>query len=119
MSNRRWVLVFALLALLCLGVKRLQRPGGAVGVWQEGELICTLDPASVREPYTLTLSTRSGESRIHVGPDGVYMESAGCRSQLCVRHGPLRSGGTPIVCLPERIVIAFTQQREGVDAVSG
>lgn len=120
MSNRKWALVFVCIALLC-ALSLLLMPGGGetVGIWQRGELLYTITPALVTEPYTITLQGESGESHIHVGKDGIYMEDAACPLQFCVRHGPLGSGATPIVCLPERIVIRYLRTDESVDAVTG
>ena len=49
----------------------------------------------------------------------IYMESAACPDQICVEHGPLRPGGTPIVCLPNRLSIQWIERDAAVDAVSG
>ena len=49
----------------------------------------------------------------------IYMESAECPDQICVEHGPLRPGGTPIVCLPNRLSIQWIERDAAVDAVSG
>ena len=57
-------------------------------------------------------------SIIRVGEEGVYVASADCKNQNCVRHGPLRRGGTPIVCLPERIVVRWMAD-DTLDAVTG
>lgn len=120
MTNRRWALLFAFVIVLCAAAWfLLPRGGDTVGVWQRGELLYTIDPAAVTEPYELVLTYEAGETHIHVGPDGVYIASADCKNGDCVRHGPLTEGGTPIVCLPERIVIRRMRSESGVDAVSG
>ncbi len=121
MKNRTWVLLFAAVILLCAAFLLLAPRGGEqVGVFQNGEQVYTIDTAAIREPYELRLSYEAGESVIHVGPDGIWIVSADCANGDCVRHGPLTRRGTPIVCLPERIVIRYLRDGEsGVDAVSG
>ena len=48
------------------------------------------------------------------------METASCPDQVCVKHGALREGGTPIVCLPNRITIDWLETADGgADAVTG
>ena len=47
------------------------------------------------------------------------MKEADCPDQICVEHGPLRPGGTPIVCLPNRLSIQWIERDAAVDAVSG
>ena len=56
------------------------------------------------------LEIRGGEIR---------MTEADCPDQICVEHGPLRPGGTPIVCLPNRLSIQWIERDAAVDAVSG
>ncbi len=120
MSNKRWALLFALVILLCAAVTLLLPSGGStVGIWQRGELLCTIDLAAVTEPYTLRIPYEGGESIVCVEPGSICIQSADCKSQTCVRHGRLRPGGTPIVCLPERIVIRYLRTEGGVDAVTG
>ena len=116
MSNKRWIMLFALLILACAAAAALMpRSGSAVGVWQKGELVYTLDPARFGD---YTLHYEAGETVIRVDAAGIYVASADCRNQNCVRHGPLKSGGTPIVCLPERIVVRWMED-DTLDAVTG
>ena len=120
MKNSRWVALFAAVIALCAASLLLLPHGGErVGVWQNGELKYTIDPARIGESYELTLSYEAGETRIHVGRDGIYVLSADCENGDCVRHAPLSANGTPIVCLPERIVIRYMDKEDGFDAVSG
>ncbi|MBE6969539.1 MAG: NusG domain II-containing protein [Ruminococcaceae bacterium] len=116
MSNKRWMALFALIILLCaVAALRMPRSGDAVGVWQNAELVYIIDPSCAGE-YVLTYE--AGETVIHAGTDGVYVASANCKNQNCVRHGPLQRGGTPIVCLPERIVVRWMED-DTLDAVTG
>lgn len=116
MSNKRWIALFALLLVVCAAAALLMpRSGSAVGVWQKGELIYILDPAHFGE---YTLRYEAGETVVRIDGKGVYVVSADCKNQNCVRHGPLQSGGTPIVCLPERIVVRWMED-DTLDAVVG
>ncbi len=116
-----WIAVFAALAAGCAAWLLLIPHGGTlVGVYQNGELVATIDPSAAADDYELILTYADGESVVRVGPDGVYIASADCKSQDCVRHGPLTENGTPIVCLPERIVIRWISGGgDELDAVSG
>lgn len=42
---------------------------------------------------------------LYVSTEGVQMESADCRDQICVHHRPLTGGGESIICLPHRLVV--------------
>lgn len=37
--------------------------------------------------------------------NGVAMEAADCRDQICVNHRPVSRGGESIICLPHRLVV--------------
>lgn len=118
MKNSRWILLFAAVIVLCAAAYLfLPRGGDEIGVWQDGKLVCTIDPAAVREDFELVLTYPAGRSIVRAGPDGVYIASADCDNQDCVRHGALKKNGTPIVCLPERIVIRYREDGDAVDAV--
>ena len=48
------------------------------------------------------------------------LPKASCPDQVCVKHGFLSSKATPIVCLPNKIVILYSGSvSETVDAVAG
>lgn len=119
MGNRQWILLFSLLLILC-ALSLLFLPWGShiVGIWQRGELIEKVYLSTMQDPYILILSYERGESHIHLSKEGVWVEQADCRNQLCVEHGILRPGGMPIVCLPERIVISWIDDKPSLDAVS-
>lgn len=117
MKTRSWILLFAALALL-LGALCLLHPkkSGLVGIYRDGALIETVDLTKDR---TIRLDGAAGGAVAAVKDGEIYMESADCPDQVCVRHGPLRAGGTPIVCLPNRLSIQWLEQDAAVDAVSG
>lgn len=116
MTNKRWMALFVYFLLLCAAAALLMPRGGeAVGIWQEGKLVYSIDPTQYGE---YILRYEAGETVISVGAEGVYVASADCKNQNCVRHGPLKRGGTPIVCLPERIVVRWMED-ETLDAVTG
>lgn len=48
----------------------------------------------------------------------IRVQSADCPDQTCVNMGWLSSSAMPIVCLPHRLVIEFTDGDDGVDAVT-
>ena len=117
MKSRTWVILFALLAAALLGVWLLMKPSGAVvAVLQDGKLLRTLD-LSADESFTVT--GPAGENRITVKNGAVFVESADCPDQVCVRHGALKPGGEPIVCLPNRLVIEWRNAESEVDGISG
>ena len=73
------------------------------------------------ETETFEVSGTAGGNTIEVSKDGVRVVSADCPDQVCVAHGYLVSGKEPIICLPNRLVIAFTDdtRADGADVVPG
>ncbi|MDR2615872.1 MAG: FAD:protein FMN transferase, partial [Oscillospiraceae bacterium] len=80
---------------------------GIIGVYKDGELLHAVDLDSVKEPYDFN----AGDGNVaRIAPGEVYMLSADCRDQICVRHAALRGGygaAGPIVCLPNKVVIKY------------
>ena len=118
MKQRSWILLFAALAAgLALVIALRARHGGTLAaVYQDGRQIAVLD---LRRDTELTLTGPAGTNVIAVCGGEVYMKRADCPDQICVKHGPLTSGGGPIVCLPNRLSIEWLNAQTAVDAVSG
>ena len=118
MKTKYWILLFALLAAACLLCSYFLFFGGASGttatVASDGVTVMTLD-LSVDGEYTI--KSDYGENTIRVEDGKVSVVSADCPTQDCVRHAPSNSGA-PIVCLPNRLVITFSNAQE-YDAIIG
>ena len=118
MRTRSGILIFAGLALLLGAVwLLLPRQSGLVGIYQDGTLVETVDLQTDR---VIALDGAAGGCTARVQDGKIYMETASCPDQVCVKHGALREGGTPIVCLPNRITIDWLETADGgADAVTG
>ena len=117
-KNRTWILVFVLLAAGLAAVWFLQpkRPSSVVGIYQNGILLQTMDLSS---DQTITVEGEAGRNTIVVQNGEIFVQAAECPDGVCVKHGPLSPGGTPIICLPNRLVIRWMQSDGQTDAVSG
>lgn len=110
LTTKRWLLIFGAVALLCAGLllwRRLMPKGPVVTVSQDGVVIYTIDLSKVHEPYQLTVEGPEGYNILEVTPETVLVREADCGNQICVHHGPLTQNGTPITCLPHRLVIRW------------
>lgn len=117
MKTKHWIMVFVSLALVLLAILLLRpKQSGLVGIYRDGRLIETVDLTKDR---TIPLDGAAGGATAAVQDGEIYMASAECPDQICVEHGPLRPGGTPIVCLPNRLSIQWIERDAAVDAVSG
>lgn len=115
----------ALLALLLAGSAAflLLRPKGegqVARVTLDGKVVEEIDLSRVEQPYTLTLEGPGGFSNtITVEKGRICVSKAGCPDQICVHQGYISDGTTPIVCLPNRLIIEITGGGSGLDAAAG
>ncbi len=93
----------------------------------QGEIIRTIDLSSVKQTETFTVGKTGSQNTIQISPDGISVIHADCKDQICVRQGIRAHGPEPIVCLPHKLSIRFSEpvQAEGtgshqaLDAVTG
>lgn len=71
------------------------------------------------EDRSINVSTRYGVNKIVISDSTVFVASADCPNQLCVRQSPISRCGQSIVCLPHRLVVAISAGRPDVDATAG
>lgn len=122
MKTRSWIIIIAAALLLSSAAAwyiAQARPNDAlVGVYQNGQLVRTVDLSAVTQPYDFVL-TGTGTCVVHVEDGTIYMLSSTCPDQLCVKHGSL-GNGLPIVCLPNKVVIRWLSETDkGYDAMTG
>ncbi|MDR0905362.1 MAG: FAD:protein FMN transferase [Oscillospiraceae bacterium] len=91
------------------GGKHETAGSGEIGIFLGGELVQSVDLNAVAKPYDLNVG---GGNVAHIERGEVYMLEADCPDQICVKHAHLRTnerydGDTPIVCLPNNVVIKW------------
>ena len=84
-------------------------------VYSDGELIQTVS-LHVDQQFTVA-APGGGENVITVQGGKIAVTQATCPDHYCMQRG-FCSGGTQIVCLPNRLVIAFTAEQE-IDGIIG
>ncbi|MGN0460334.1 MAG: NusG domain II-containing protein [Ruminococcus sp.] len=123
MKNRIWIILFSVVAVLCLGVwlfiSNASSPSKVVGIYQNGSLVEKIDLNSVTGQREITISGEYGDNVILVSNGHIEMKSADCPDKICVEHGELKSSASPIVCLPNKVVIKFEDGTDGADAKTG
>ena len=118
MKNRYWILLLALLLVACGGLSiwlsQNRQMGSAAEIRSDGKLIKTVD-LNVDQEFTVEYA---GGSNLVVVKDGkIGICEATCPDHRCVQRG-MCSGGLPIICLPNKLVISFVEQPE-VDGAVG
>lgn len=101
----------------------LLRPknGGHVArISLDGQVVEEIDLSRVEAPYTLTIDGPGGFSNtITVEKGRICVSKAGCPDQICVHQGYISDGTTPIVCLPNKLIIEIIGGGDGLDAATG
>ena len=64
---------------------------------------------------TIVTEYQGSKNVIRIQDHQIYMEDAECPDQTCVKMGFLKSSASPIVCLPNKLIIRFVDN-ENTDA---
>ena len=119
MKTRTWILIFALILIVCLGASfYLLAPGEAstqAEITSGGQVIKTVD-LRIDQQFTVE-SVNGGYNVIKVESGKIGVCEATCPDHYCMKRGFCNSG-TEIVCLPNRLTIRFLGHQE-IDAVVG
>jgi len=118
--NRFWIFLLGLTAGLCLGgivlLSLRSAPGTVAEIYQNGKLLQTL---RLDEPVGYTLFAANGGSNTIVVQDGrICVSHATCPDQVCVNQGWVNTDATPIVCLPNQLVIQVKGGEQDLDAAT-
>jgi len=116
-KTRYWVMIIAALLLLSVGTALLlynNKEASAVKIYSEGKLLYTL-PLS--QDTSVTVETDRGTNTVTVRDGKVAVTAADCPDHYCMDRG-FCSSGPQIVCLPNRLVIKFTDSGT-TDGISG
>ena len=121
MKQKVWL--FGICAVLLLAgivgsILVLRRPDtGMVEIVQDGEVLYRLDLAAEADRI-LEVEYEGRINRIEIRDHQIHVLEADCPDQVCVDMGWLDSAA-PIVCLPNHLVIQFTEGSDSLDAVAG
>lgn len=118
MKTKTWIaLLSALFALLCLTGFWLLRPGKSAAcaeIRSEGQIVRTV---SLSEDTCFTVTSRYGVNVVTVRDGAIGVTEASCPDHHCMARGQC-SAGPDIICLPNQLVIKFSDD-SGLDAVAG
>lgn len=121
-SNRFWIILFSFVALVCaavlLAIGSGSSSGGTAYIYWHGELEGIIELDAISESRTITLKGGNGINIIEAERGRIRVAEADCSNSLCVRQGWVSGGLTPIVCLPNGLVIRI-EGGSGVDGVVG
>lgn len=112
MKTKHWIIAFAVLFFVLAGIVAWQylgaRPAGTAELWADGVLVRTVD-LSVDGEYRI--ESAEGWNLLSVRDGKLAVTAASCPDGDCVRCGA-RNSDPPIVCLPNRVSIRFSEAGE-------
>ncbi len=84
-----------------------------VNIIQNGKILYTID-LEKSENRIIEVEYKDSKNIIEIKNHKIFMADAECPDHICIKMGELKSG-IPIVCLPNKLVIEFTETNE-IDA---
>lgn len=122
-STRFWVALIAILLLASLVCAALVFKGGSGSIaviYQDGEILRTIDLSTVNAPYSFKVKGPAGVNTVEVERGRIRVSRADCPDQICVHQGWISDSAAPIVCLPNSLVIQIKGGDDsGIDGVTG
>ena len=117
MKSRYWIMILGIILILCIGLILLptsKEPAKTVRI-KYGDSITTV---SLNEDQQRTFPAENGGFNTVTVRDGkIAVTAADCPDGYCMDRGFCDSG-TPIVCLPHKLVIEFVGEQE-IDGLVG
>lgn len=117
--------IFSILALsvciLLFQYKSSNEQNILAEIYLNGEQIKIISLSAVDTPYSFTVEGENGTNIISVEHGRICVSEADCPDQICVHQGWVSGCVTPIVCLPNKLVIQFEIITEGIseEAIDG
>ena len=90
------------------------KDGSYAYIYQNNELIMTVNLTNVKEDYEFRIDSEDGEYNIvRVTTDGsIGIVEASCPDHVCMNTGFIKNGLIPITCLPNELVIEVKNSNE-------
>lgn len=114
MKTKSWIILIAVVAAVCIFLSLplfSQEQARFARITSKGQVVKTVD-LSVDQEFTV-----DGKNTVTVENGKIAVTWASCPDHYCMKRG-FCSGGTDIVCLPNRLVITFLGDQE-IDAAIG
>ena len=119
MKTKTWVILLTLILIVCIGLSiPMLFPGEEASharIISDGKVLHLVDLHTDREIQVTT--AKGGHNTVTITDGKIAVTEANCPDHYCMERG-FCNNGSPIVCLPNRLVIEFQGQQE-VDFVVG
>lgn len=119
MKTKYWIILLAAILFICVGLTipllTSDKEAAYAEIISDGKIMQIVDLRIDREIH---ITTNNGGSNTVTVKDGkIGVTEANCPDHYCMDRG-MCSGGTQIVCLPNRLIIRF-KGNLSVDSVAG
>lgn len=91
-------------------------------IYVDDQAYASYDLSTITDTELITIGEPGAQNTIRISPEGIAVIAADCPDQVCVHQGTHSHGPTPIVCLPHRLSIRFSEKTatpDSLDAVVG
>lgn len=115
-------MIFSAVIVLCTVVWMCffyLKHSNVAAVYSNGKLIERIDLTTVTGQREIEVKNGEGVNIIIVKNNYIAVKSATCPDKICINHGQLKSSASPIVCLPNKLVIKFEDGSAEVDGKTG
>jgi len=116
-----WIVLIACIVLLCSAALLLSATaahGSVANIYQDGQLLYSIDLSAVETPYTIDITDDTGTNTVSVETGRICITDADCPDQICVHQGWIDQPGQPIVCLPHHLIIEIVGDTSS-DSIDG
>lgn len=72
----------------------------------------TLLISAVKEPYEIKIGDEDMYNIIKIQHNEISIIEASCKDKICINTGKINNGMTPIVCLPNKVIIEIEVNEE-------
>ncbi|MBQ3285908.1 MAG: NusG domain II-containing protein [Ruminococcus sp.] len=110
------IIIIFLLGIAGSAVVLLMPSKSHVRITSGGKEVYTADLSAAEDTF-FDVPYQGHVNTVEIKDHKIRVKDADCPDQTCVRMGWLNSSAAPIVCLPHKLVIEFTDG-EDVDAVT-
>lgn len=120
-KNIIFILIFTLIIAVCAVVmtKSSIKNASTAVIYSGGKIIKEINLNEINEPVEFDIVSDSGKvNTIRAEKGKIAVTAADCPDKICVNKGFISDASTPVVCLPNKLVVEI-KGTKNADAVSG
>lgn len=105
------LVISAVMTAIMIGPKKAETPQ-YVEIVQDNKILYRIDLRQEKDRTFRIEYPDGGWNDITIENSEISVTDADCPDKTCVKSGKLRNENFPIICLPHRLVIRFSEQGE-------